>query len=569
MYYDGMSKFLPSIFLLWLIPQIFYANFATKKDSIPSGVPFQIEGEIVSLNTLPTPIRLTISSKIIATKTSSNYPVRTKTIPFPEPSQMIVMGENGVPFPTTEVAKPIKKRMNLPNSQTVLPLNYIDKKKSTLQSLDVHQGLPTALIRSVIHTKNGQYWMGSDPYLIQYDGKAIRTFDFGVQSKNRVFQDQEENIWVHSVDYKGLLKYDGNYYYQFDNSIEQKRILRILQDSNKNLWFSQEYGLYKFDGKVFTHYSSEILPFPIRRYRIDMLLEDNEQNIWINTQAGALHFQNDRFLFFDVEKASGLKPLFQDQEGTIWFSYDDQFCAYRNDSLVCFSSNLMEQYRIYSATTIDENRVLLIYSSEEGSNQIVANTILNIRTLSEEQAVDLPNGNYIPSTIDQFGSTWHCVPYNGVHRYPPGAFKQAQWGLETIFYQDNVTSFLEDHHKNIWFGPHHNALYKFDGKHYHQYDLPSIKRCLLEDQTGSIWIGGGQFYKFDGQHFYDYNIDPNNRKTIFGITEDQEGNLWYGGNSNQLTKFDGKTFTHYELYPPIIRDKTSYKDIRALLTDKN
>ncbi|MEN0051253.1 MAG: hypothetical protein AAF806_29585, partial [Bacteroidota bacterium] len=404
-----MSRFSLSIFLLLLIPQVFYANTTIKSDSIPSGVPFQIKEKIVSLNTLATPTRLAIPSKIIATKTSFNYPVRTKTIPFPKPNQVIVMGENGVPFPTIEVAKPIKKRMSLPHSQNVLPLNYIDKKKSTLQYLDVHQGLPTSLIRSVIHAKNGQYWMGSDPYLIQYDGKAIRTLDFGIQSKNRVFQDQEENIWVHSVDYRGLVKYDGNCYYEFDNSIQQQRILKILQDSDKNLWFSQEYGLYKFDGKVFTHYSPEILPFPIRRYRIDMLLEDQEQNIWINTEAGALCFQDDRFLFFDVEKAFGLKPLLQDEKGTIWFNYNKQFCAYQNDSLVCFSSSLMEQHPIYSVTAIDDNQVILAYASEEGSNQIVTNTILNIKTLSEEQAIDLPSGNYIPSSIDQFGSTWHGV----------------------------------------------------------------------------------------------------------------------------------------------------------------
>ncbi|MFT6727514.1 MAG: class 3 adenylate cyclase/ligand-binding sensor domain-containing protein [Flavobacteriales bacterium] len=71
---------------------------------------------------------------------------------------------------------------------------------------------------------------------------------------------------------------------------------------------------------------------------------------------------------------------------------------------------------------------------------------------------------------------------------------------------------------------------------------------MCEDQSGNIWIGGkgGLIVKFNQQELHSVHISGFESK-IESIVMDLEGNLWFGGWGTSLLKFNGKNFVHYDL----------------------
>ena len=76
----------------------------------------------------------------------------------------------------------------------------------------------------------------------------------------------------------------------------------------------------------------------------------------------------------------------------------------------------------------------------------------------------------------------------------------------------------------------------------------SYIRSILKDKTGNLWFGtrGGGVSKYDGKSFSHYTEKEGlSSNYIMSILEDKTGNLWFGTNGGGVSKYDGKSFTHY------------------------
>ena len=80
---------------------------------------------------------------------------------------------------------------------------------------------------------------------------------------------------------------------------------------------------------------------------------------------------------------------------------------------------------------------------------------------------------------------------------------------------------------------------------------------LYQDSTGLLWIGTWEgLYRYDGQNVTRYFADPHDEKSISGnmiltLTEDHEGCLWIGTNTEGLNRYDPSTnsFQHFKHNP--------------------
>jgi ligand-binding sensor domain-containing protein/serine phosphatase RsbU (regulator of sigma subunit) len=71
---------------------------------------------------------------------------------------------------------------------------------------------------------------------------------------------------------------------------------------------------------------------------------------------------------------------------------------------------------------------------------------------------------------------------------------------------------------------------------------------ILEDKSGNLWIctEGGGVSKYDGKTFTHYTEKEGlSNNYVLSILEDKSGNLWFGTYGGGVSKYDGKTFTHY------------------------
>jgi len=72
--------------------------------------------------------------------------------------------------------------------------------------------------------------------------------------------------------------------------------------------------------------------------------------------------------------------------------------------------------------------------------------------------------------------------------------------------------------------------------------------CVTEDRNGNLWFGtyGGGVSKYDGKSFTTFSTDQGLvDNLILSITEDRNGNLWFGTDGGGVSKYDGRSFTTF------------------------
>ena len=116
--------------------------------------------------------------------------------------------------------------------------------------------------------------------------------------------------------------------------------------------------------------------------------------------------------------------------------------------------------------------------------------------------------------------------------------------------QSQVIAQYEDSRGYMWFGTG-DGIYRYDGKEFVNFSLREGLRgwsvwTITEDQSGNLWFGtlGGGVYKYDGKSLTHYTTEEGlSDNNIFSILEDLNGILWFG-TKNGADRYDGKRADH-------------------------
>jgi len=190
-------------------------------------------------------------------------------------------------------------------------LSALDPTKAVTQYMigywNDETGLPQNNVRSILQTKDGYTWIGTEEGLARFDGVKFTLFNESntpLISKNYIsclFQDSRGNLWIGTVG-SGLLKYEsmdgsaGKFsHYGRKEGITHDVIYCITEDKNKILWVGTDGGgLYSYDGKKFTHRTTTAgndLP----DNSIHALCFDHRGTLWIGTGQGLNGIYNNRY----------------------------------------------------------------------------------------------------------------------------------------------------------------------------------------------------------------------------------------------------------------------------------
>ena len=158
-------------------------------------------------------------------------------------------------------------------------------------------------------------------------------------------------------------------------------------------------------------------------------------------------------------------------------------------------------------------------------------------------------------------ASYKNMPYSNakiVAAQEPGMREQNPMGLKFYDIQQGLSSsyistMLQDHNSNIWFGTRGGGACKFDGSDFTYYTekqgLPNNSVvCMTEDHNGNIWFGtdGGGLCEYDGTSFKIFSEkDGLINNAVWSILEDRKGNIWIGMAGGGLCKYDGTNFTSY------------------------
>ena len=272
----------------------------------------------------------------------------------------------------------------------------------------------------------------------------------------------------------------------------------ITQTSDGYIWIGTSNGLYRFDGVQFTRWSSPD-GTQLPNQDIYSLLGAKNGSLYIGTGAGLARLTGGQ-LYLYPGKLFNIRPLVEDQQGTIWMGQRG-----------------------------DENGTHVLCKVEEA--QIVC--------LGKKDGFDLIGGYSIFS--DRPGSVW-VGNYEGIDHWRQGALPETYPFIHSQMERTGnayVTAFAMDEGGSLWAGVVSGGmgrgLLKFQQGKWSSYITPQVDgsklpvRHLFAGKGGALWIGttGNGIYKLYGDQLDHFDTTYGlSGDAINGFFQDREGNLW-------------------------------------------
>lgn len=292
------------------------------------------------------------------------------------------------------------------------------------------------------------------------------------------------------------------------------RITRnILEDKAGNIWFATWQGIIRYDGNSFTNLTNKE---GLRGYRTFCILEDQKGIIWLGSiGAGVYRYDakeaaNGKSGFTNLTTEDGLvnndiQCMYEDQKGNLWLG--------TRNGLSCYDGHTFRNF-----------------TKEDGMPDTDMNSIVE----------------------DESGTLWLGA------RGEASTFDGQKFSRLTRDWVEpfiNVRTIIKDSKGNIWLGGQ-DGLWSYDGITFSQLDS-NFTGYHFEDSHGNLWVSSSTpsntyemaLYRYDAQQLPPTSTTTrtqvtNPRGQVFGITEDSNGNIWFGTESG-AGRFDGKSFEYF------------------------
>jgi len=301
-------------------------------------------------------------------------------------------------------------------------------------------------------------------------------------------------------------------------------VRNIRQDRKGNIWIASWEGVFKYDGKSFTNVTSKV-----SSARFFSILEDSKRNFWFaSIGSGVYYYDGKSFKNFTTKDglaSDRVTVIYEDKSGVIWFGSEGGATRYDGRSF--------KNLKMNEATTGSE--------SDSVHSSFYQKPLPDIHWMH----------NDVNAIIEDKGKFWFATRGNTVV-YDGKTFT-------TITNKDgkpftNVRSIIKDKKGNMWLGGA-DGLWCYDGKTFTNF-TSNFVGYIYEDKKGNIWTSSENADKKDWSlSRYDakslsakspiVTVVKANEKMVFGILEDDKGNIWFG-TMDGVCRYDGKAIMDFK-----------------------
>ena len=267
--------------------------------------------------------------------------------------------------------------------------------------------------------------------------------------------------------------------------------------------------------------------------RVNRIFQDKKGFLWFATNEGLSRFDGYEFITYAVRDGLPnpiINDVLEDRQGRLWVAANDYGIALLNDK------NSPENH---SADTPKKFTKFLINNLTHGANKVD-------RLL-----------------IDSKDNLW-CLTDDGIYR--------ARVSDNPVFtlikaykypvYSDSSKALFEDNKGNIWFGIHDELFETRGGEIINHGFIDGDKNNFVIDalqaKDGRIVVLSreqGLFeYLPEQARWEKLSGSLNNASYFYGLAEDNEGNIWFGGDIG-LMKFSGGKLTEYSTGQGLTADR--------------
>jgi len=370
-----------------------------------------------------------------------------------------------------------------------------------LKNFNTEHGLALSSVLCSYADHEGNLWFGTDGGGVsRYDGKSFTNFTMGHGLSNNlvycIAEDQHHVIWF-GTNGGGVSRYDGRSFKSFtkQNGLSSDVVYCITFDNKGQLLLGTGNGVNIYNGETFSAFSTSSL---LASSKVKGILSAKDGSLWFGTEGrGLIHSNENSISVFTTREglaSDTVKCLTEDYQGNIWAGTLNGISTYNGHTFTSFTSK----------DGLADNNILCITKDKKG---------------------DL-----------LFGSAGGVSIYDG-HSFSTLA---SSYQLSSM----KVRSILEDKNQNLWFSTYGGGvyLYSYTGCT----SVPYFVNNILEDKEGMLWFAtdngaalyDGSFYSFPTSKGFPDHV-------IYDIEQDSSGNIWFGGDENGVSCYNGKTFRTY------------------------
>lgn len=355
------------------------------------------------------------------------------------------------------------------------------------------------------------------------------------------FADSKGNLWFGTF-VAGLSKYNGKVFTRYTTSqgLISNEIANITEDKQGNIWIATSKGVSKFDGTGFTTVYNQ--------GRVNYILQDRDETFWFSTNQGLVHHTNSGNTLYS--KNSGLLTdrtytLVQNDEGELFIGAENGISIFDGQKFTHITGEIDPLYKPIRQIVIDRDQNIWL-GSPVGLAKITKGKINYYPT---NKKFKKSSNTY--TFIDSQDNIWLVIRGEGILRFDGSNFTSINPSRETKNYE--IANIVEDLSGNIWMGTN-AGISKYAGDAIlnikrEQGIIDRSIRSIVQDDEGYLWFAGNSkgISRFDGIRFLNFTIEQGLPTSLYwAIETDHKGNIWLGtiGNGG-LTKYDGESLTTF------------------------
>lgn len=481
-------------------------------------------------------------------------------------------------------------------------LNKFDRRTGKFKTFTAEKtDLRSNIITSIIEDKSGILWIGTDGGLNQYNTKTD-TFIRNEEKTNRLsinnvkclLEDRSGDIWIGTQE-GGLNKFDrktGNFEHfliKNKDGINNNSVSCLFEDHNGKIWIGTEGGgVYILDKETrkFNHVKHNPgIPHSLSNDVVYSIYEDKSGIVWVGTYSGGLNKYNPRsnqFALFQQYpgvnnslSSSDIRAIYEDHDETLWIGTSGgglNIVTKEPGNIISYTAKAKLTNEDVRCILEDRSGILWIGTRGSGLyNFERKNEKFKHYTHKPDNLESLSNNSIRAIYKDKEGTLWIGTEGGGLNKLldrDKGHFNRYKHNPEDAnsLNNDIVFSIFEDSAGFLWVGTRVGGLNKMIDRekgifinYRNEENKPNslshnFVLSIYEDQNKNLWVGtyGGGLNKMIDREkgiFESYRKkDDLPNDVIYGILEDDHGNLWLSTN-NGISKFNlkNKKFKNYDV----------------------
>lgn len=426
-------------------------------------------------------------------------------------------------------------------------------------------GLPQNNVINIAQTPDGYLWLATLDGLARFDGVRFKVFNKSntpEMPNNRIFSmftDTAGRLWFNYPEDQTVIVYEGGKFKAF----EKGRDFEKDDNLTPNLRFGIEYNrhllrrpemrfragqteyLYE-NGRFVARQAPADSEFPARVFAAD------DKSVWIDDREAIFHIESTKITRYSKDEPLPVSPQntipidFVEKDGVIWCASGSMWV---HGKLISFKDGVIKTFpnigEIFDLEFDPKGNLLV--STVKGIAKIDAATVsLNDPSNFAVETRSLGIGSKL--FRDRDDNVWFGG-YQGLHLInsePAVTFYTAESQPRI----DNVYPIVQDPEGTVWFAAWTNdRLFSFrDG--IFEFEHARVLTSLFVDSRSRLWKGGGGAisYREDNRWSkvdYENTLPPPwNKPEVFTgelsfITEDRQGNMWFGTEAGLIRYTDG------------------------------